>query len=346
MPYYLYLPRDYDESGRGYPVLYLLHGASGDAAEWPVYGVIDAVDRAIEARDIEPFVVVLPQGDFGYWINHAEGGYRWGDYITVDLVAHIDTTYRTLRRPHRRAIGGLSMGATGSLVQAFQHPEVFGIVGAHSPSLRENNAVVPFLGAGEEFHERDPISLASTQPGLSRLQIWIDIGEEDPWVARAADLAETLAQRLTSTATVSTDFNTNGAVRVAFTAKSSGLPGTGISLTFANADLGTLSSAPTITVDGTEISVVLNNHSGFQTTATALVSALTADPLASKLITAGISSGAGATIRRSSPSASKSPSSRATSTSRPLNASTRSMVSCIARLLAVPSAGTAACPLA
>ena len=46
-----------------------------------------------------------------------------------------------------------------------------------------------------------------------------------------------------------------------------------------------------------------------------------------------ISSGAGTAIRRSSPSASKSPSSRATSTSRPLNAITRSMVSCIARLL-------------
>jgi len=195
MPYYLYLPRDYDESGRAYPVLYLLHGASGDAAEWPVYGFIDAIDRAIEARDIEPFVVVLPQGDFGYWINHAEGGYRWGDYLTFDLVAHVDTTYRTLRRAHRRAIGGLSMGATGSLVQAFQHPDVFGIVGAHSPSLRENNAVVPFLGEGEEFRERDPLSLAGTQPGLERLSIWIDSGEEDPWVTHTVELSDVLTQR-------------------------------------------------------------------------------------------------------------------------------------------------------
>src|SRR5581483_411297 len=144
MPYYLYFPPDYDTSGRSYPVLYLLHGASGDAAEWPVYGFIDMLDQAILAHDVEPFLVVLPQGDFGYWMNHAEGGYRWGDYVTRDLVGHIDGTYRTLRRPRRRAIGGLSMGGTGALVQAFTHPEVFGIVGANGPALRADNTEVPF----------------------------------------------------------------------------------------------------------------------------------------------------------------------------------------------------------
>jgi enterochelin esterase-like enzyme len=195
MPYYLYLPPDYDDSGRGYPVLYLLHGASGDAAEWPVYGFIDILDRSIQANEIEPFIVVLPQGDFGYWVNHAEGGYRWGDYVTHDLVAQVDSTFRTLRRPWRRAIGGLSMGGYGALVQAFRNPEVFGTVGAHSPSLREDNSVVEFLGQGAEFAERDPVSLARTAPNLDQLQIWIDIGEEDPWYPRALLLHSTLLER-------------------------------------------------------------------------------------------------------------------------------------------------------
>jgi enterochelin esterase-like enzyme len=195
MPYYLYLPPDYDDSGRGYPVLYLLHGASGDAAEWPVYGFIDVLDRSIYAHEIEPFIVVLPQGEWGYWINHAEGGYRWGDYVTRDLVNQVDSTFRTLRRPWRRAIGGLSMGGYGALVQAFKHPDVFGTVGAHSPSLRDDNSVVDFLGRGAEFAERDPVSLARTAPNLDQLQIAIDIGEEDAWFPRALLLHSTLLER-------------------------------------------------------------------------------------------------------------------------------------------------------
>jgi enterochelin esterase-like enzyme len=195
MPYYLYLPPDYDSSGRSYPVLYLLHGASGDAAEWPAYGLIDTLDRSINANDVEPFIVVLPQGDFGYWLNHAEDGYRWGDYVSRDLVTHLDSTYRTRRRPERRAIGGLSMGGTGALVQAFTQPNVFGVVGAHSPSLRTDNSVVEFLGQGEEFAARDPIRLARTAPGLDPLQIWIDIGEDDEWYSRALLLHATLVER-------------------------------------------------------------------------------------------------------------------------------------------------------
>ncbi|HLH25717.1 MAG TPA: OpgC domain-containing protein [Chloroflexota bacterium] len=192
MGYFLYLPPDYDEAGRSYPVLYLLHGASGSAEEWPAYGIVDALDRAITAHDVEPFIMVLPEGDFGYWINHADNGERWGDYLTTDLVTHIDTTYRTLRRPYRRAVGGLSMGGSGALVQAFTHPDVFGIVGADSPSLRENNEVVPILGEGAEFAARDPVSLAATAPGLDRVQIWLDIGEDDPWYPRVVELDDVL----------------------------------------------------------------------------------------------------------------------------------------------------------
>jgi enterochelin esterase-like enzyme len=195
MAYYMYFPPDYDESGRSYPVLYLLHGASGDAAEWPVYGFIDMLDQALLAREIDPFLVVLPQGEFGYWINHAEGGYRWGDYVARDLVNHIDGTYRTLRRPYRRAIGGLSMGGAGALVHAFTRPDIFGIVGAHGPALREDNTVVPFLGTGAEFAARDPVSLARTMPRLDQLQIMLDTGEDDPWRDRVVLLHEILTER-------------------------------------------------------------------------------------------------------------------------------------------------------
>jgi len=137
MRYFIYLPPDYDASARTYPVLYLLHGAAGEAEEWAAYGFLDRLDAGIRDRSLNPFIAVLPEGEFGYWLNHAEEGYRWGDYLVQDLVAEVDAGYRTVPTPAGRAVGGLSMGGAGGLVQAFTHPAIFGVVGAHSPSLRD-----------------------------------------------------------------------------------------------------------------------------------------------------------------------------------------------------------------
>jgi enterochelin esterase-like enzyme len=195
MRYFVYLPPGYDASGRLYPVLYLLHGASGEAEEWAAYGFLNRLDEGILARKLNPFITVLPEGEFGYWLNHAADGPRWGDYLTHDVVADVDASYRTVPHPAGRAVGGLSMGGAGGLVQAFTYPAIFGTVGAHSPSLREDNSVVEFLGEGAEFAERDPVSLATTKSGLERLRIWLDIGEADHFFPRAQALHGTLLER-------------------------------------------------------------------------------------------------------------------------------------------------------
>ena len=113
----------------------MLHGGSQDRDEWPAYGLVDAMDRLIANREIGPMLLVLPQGDYSYWVNHATDGTRWGDYIAEDLVRHVDATYRTLPDADHRAIGGLSMGGYGALQLGFTYPGVFGAVGAHSPAL-------------------------------------------------------------------------------------------------------------------------------------------------------------------------------------------------------------------
>ena len=196
MPYYVYLPPDYDQISRRYPVMYLLHGLGGHREEWLVYGLINVIDREITNNNIPPVIVVLPQGDKEYWINHADGGPRWGDYIDYDLVAHVDATYRTLRSPASRAIGGLSMGGFGALYHAFTHPEIFGVVGAHSASLRPDDGTLNFLGVGDAYNQIDPVYLAKTAPNLDKLQIWIDVGQEDDvWQPRNTDLHQALVDR-------------------------------------------------------------------------------------------------------------------------------------------------------
>jgi enterochelin esterase-like enzyme len=195
MPYYVYLPPSYGEALRRFPVLYMLHGGSGDRDEWPAYGLIDAVDRLIASREIRPMIVVLPQGDYGYWVNHVDNGRRWGDYISQDLIKHIDSTYRTLPDRDHRAVGGLSMGGYGALQLALTATDVFHGVGAHSPALFPDDGSLPVLGSGEEFAQRDPVMLAESAEGLDRLDILLDIGEEDHFVERAMDLHDVLERR-------------------------------------------------------------------------------------------------------------------------------------------------------
>jgi enterochelin esterase-like enzyme len=195
MPYWIYLPPGYGQTTRRYPVLYMLHGGGGVLDEWAALGLFEAADRQIEAGTLQPMIIVLPQGDKSYWTNGINNTPRYGDYTAYEVVGHIDAAFGTIRDRSARAIGGLSMGAWGALYQAFTHPDIFGVVGAHSPSLYPDNNNLKFLGTGAEFASKDPVSLARTAAKLGTLHIWIDIGANDPWLEETTGLHNTLAQR-------------------------------------------------------------------------------------------------------------------------------------------------------
>ena len=181
--YRIYLPPDYMQvPERRYPVLYMLHGTGGNYTEWTDSFLTEQIDRMIAADEIQPMIVVMPDdGESTYFANW-DNGPRWGDYITDDVVSTIDDRYRTLAGPAARAIGGLSMGGLGALNLAFQHPDVFGVVGANSPSIRlEPDPGLWFL-TGQNFWEHNPLWLAQHQAGLESLRIWVDVGTDDNWL--------------------------------------------------------------------------------------------------------------------------------------------------------------------
>ena len=123
---YIYLPPNYDESKK-YNVMYLLHGIGGDIWEWGMTGnnseVKKMMDNLILNGDIEPFIVVTPNGRSAK--NHSSSSdmqsfYLFGQELRNDLVPYIDEHYSTYAdysegydlsaaRTHR-AIAGLSMG--------------------------------------------------------------------------------------------------------------------------------------------------------------------------------------------------------------------------------------------
>jgi enterochelin esterase-like enzyme len=189
LPYLVYLPPGYDsDSAARYPVLYMLHGLGGSDSEWYSDGMFDTADRLIRSGEIQPLIIVLPEGEQAYWMDHANGGPKWGRYVAHDLVAEIDGRYRTLGdRPHR-AIGGMSMGGHGALQLAMNNPDVFSVVGAHSFALRRHDTAPPYFGDQAYFDAHDPVALFKSQPATARsFTLWLDVGTDDSW--RPADEA-------------------------------------------------------------------------------------------------------------------------------------------------------------
>lgn len=149
----IYLPPSYRSApGRRYPVLYFLHGTTSKPVEWidGTYAGLDlrtAMDSLIRKGTIGEFIVVMPDADNAlggaFYVNSSVAG-RWGDFISKDLVRHIDRRYRT--RPGRadRALAGHSMGGFGALVVGLGHPERFGLLYAMSPccTLAESPAIL------------------------------------------------------------------------------------------------------------------------------------------------------------------------------------------------------------
>jgi S-formylglutathione hydrolase FrmB len=127
MGYCLILPKDYGTSNASYPVLYLLHGLWGSENDWLARTRIGKF-----VRDL-PVIVVMPQGDDGWYTNSATiPDAKYEDYAFVDLINEIDSQYRTVKSREARFIAGLSMGGYGAVKAALRYPEMFGAVGGFS----------------------------------------------------------------------------------------------------------------------------------------------------------------------------------------------------------------------
>jgi enterochelin esterase-like enzyme len=168
----------------------MLHGMGGRRGEWQEFGLFGAAEALMAAGALDPFLIVLPQGDQGYWLDQFDGP-RWGTHVATDLVAEVDGRYRTLHDRAARAVGGMSMGALGALQLGMNHAGVFGVVGAHTPTWRDFDATHAWLGAEmataffgdrDYFDRHDPIHLYHAHADVARtLVVRLDVGADDPW---------------------------------------------------------------------------------------------------------------------------------------------------------------------
>jgi S-formylglutathione hydrolase FrmB len=133
LPYNVILPADY---GRGpskskrYPVIYLLHGLGGSAADW-VSKRTHLADYAAQY----PFIVVVPEGKDGWYTDGAGPNAKFESYFFEELMPDVDRRFRTLALREGRAVAGLSMGGYGSVKFALKRPELFAFAASMSGAL-------------------------------------------------------------------------------------------------------------------------------------------------------------------------------------------------------------------
>jgi S-formylglutathione hydrolase FrmB len=95
------------------------------------------MDRLITNNNVREMIIVVPDADTKYlgamYTNTPVLG-NYEDYITRDLVEHLDNQYRTLPQSASRGIAGHSLGGYGAIYLAMKYPEVYAAVYGHEPS--------------------------------------------------------------------------------------------------------------------------------------------------------------------------------------------------------------------
>ena len=172
----IYIPPCYEfDPARGYPTLYLLHGATEDDQQWVDLGITETVDKLISESAIPPLIIIMPLELT--WVPLPENPF--GGYLVTDLLPWIEAEYRTLADRDYRAIGGLSRGGNWSLRIGLLHWGMFGSVGAHSTPL--------FYGDLERVPGWIEVIPDSRLP-----RIYLDIGEGDNNLEAAQNLENVL----------------------------------------------------------------------------------------------------------------------------------------------------------
>lgn len=118
-----------EKPAKGWPVVYLLHGYSGNASNW-----IMKVPAIAQYADEYKVMIVCPDGDYSSWYldSPVDSSVRYATYIGKEVPAYIDSKYPTYAKKEGRAITGLSMGGHGGLYLGITYKETFGACGSMS----------------------------------------------------------------------------------------------------------------------------------------------------------------------------------------------------------------------
>jgi enterochelin esterase-like enzyme len=191
--YYVYTPPGYEGSGKQkYPVLYLLHGFSDDASGWTAVGHANVIfDNLIAQGKVKPMIVVMTLGygtmeivrlGWGAWSHtdvRDENFAKYTQALLTEVMPRAESEYRITKDRNSRAIAGLSMGGSESLLTGLNNLDKFAWIGAFSSG-----------GIPDDFQKDFPALDAKANAQLHLL--WIACGTEDHLITLNRNVREWL----------------------------------------------------------------------------------------------------------------------------------------------------------
>ncbi len=174
----LLLPQDYAFSERRYPVVYALDGqnlfepeSAYGGRHWKVPETMSKMPKRLQA-----IIVGIDNAGVGRLHEYAPykrghqggGGEEYLRFIIDKLKPEVDSSYRTLPQAETTAIIGSSMGGLLALWAGLRFGDVFGRVGALSPSLWFNPQV--FQLARHDVGEKSKFYIAGSSRESSRME--------------------------------------------------------------------------------------------------------------------------------------------------------------------------------
>ena len=140
----VYTPAGYENSKKKYPVFYLLHGNACDENSWLDLGRAAQIrDNLIAQGKAEPMIVVMTNGNPAQQAAPAYFGDTYTNANTMpgiaafpdtfsEVIAFVESNYRTINKKEGRAIAGFSMGGGHAFTISKDMPNTFDYVGLFS----------------------------------------------------------------------------------------------------------------------------------------------------------------------------------------------------------------------
>lgn len=141
MEYAAYAPADLGE-GEHLPLVVFLHGGGDGPDCLDRAGLGVEIAAAMARGEIPRAVIVVPEGDFGFWANWYDGSRRYEDFVMDEIVPRVAHQMHTAACPAGCHLMGVSMGAEGALRMAIHRPDAFASITAISgPSLDTDHRI-------------------------------------------------------------------------------------------------------------------------------------------------------------------------------------------------------------
>lgn len=146
----IYTPDGYDEHGsHRYPVLYMHDGqnvfAHPESAVYDTWCANHALEALVSEGRLEPWLIVAVDSgpgrfrEYSPWdeprVQVQARGPLYARFLLEEVKPYVDRVYRTRQGPEWTGAMGSSLGGLISLYLGWRYPEVFGRIGALSPTV-------------------------------------------------------------------------------------------------------------------------------------------------------------------------------------------------------------------